>query len=207
VSVTTVEKLSKNGKRVLGVLGSPPRKGRFKRVQILLGGLSAPAGSTRAVVVSLNPTGRQLRKRFKKLPGQVTVTGSADTTVATIRTANVTFGPDPAKLRLVGRPKIKHGTVTLKLRCVGLRTQRCRGTGVLTTVVPLPKGGTGPIQIGNAGWNLRVGKRGKLVTVRLNSTGRRLLARSRRIRAQLTISTTYAGYTIATIKRSPTLTR
>ena len=138
---TAIEKLSANGKQITGVLSSTPRSGRYRIVTILTGSLSTAAGQGQGVSIGLNSTGQMLRKQFKNVPSEVKVSATTNGRATTIRTAKVTFGPDPPRASIVGTPATNRVRATVKLGCLGLGTQICRGTVTLTTFEKLSPDG------------------------------------------------------------------
>ncbi len=207
-TASAIEKLSADGKRVTGVLASKPRAGRYRVVVVARGSLSARAGGSSEVSIRLNPTGRMLRSRFKKLPASVKVTATADGRTTTIRTARVTFGADPPKVSIAGTPTTKRGKVAFSLRCRGLASQLCRGALKINTFEKLsvdgrnitglaygPSGKGKLVTIAGAGWSVKAGKAIKL-SIGLNVTGKTLLSKFGRIPRTLAITPTYNRYTL-----------
>jgi hypothetical protein len=206
-SVTTIEKLSANGKRITGVLASARRSGRTKLVVVAKANLSTRAGRTSAVSISLNATGRMLRSRFKKLPASVQVTATAGGRTTTIKTAKVTFGPDPPRAIIAGSPATQGTKLTFRLACRGIAGQRCAGTANLTTFEKLSadgrtitglaygRSGHGKLEmIATARYSAKAGSTIK-VKIKLNATGKRLLAKFGRIPATLKVTLTYHANT------------
>jgi Alpha galactosidase A/Alpha galactosidase C-terminal beta sandwich domain/Glucodextranase, domain B len=216
---TAVEKLSANGKQITGVLSSRPRSGRYRIVTILTGTLSAAAGQGQGVSIGLNSTGQMLRKQFKILPSEVQISATTNGHATTIRTARVTFGPDPPRASIADTPKTNRVRATLDLGCLGLKTQVCRGTVTLTTFEKLspdgktitklfsaPSGKRQPVTIAAGAWIVRTGKTLAIV-IRLNATGKTLLTQLGKIPSTLTITPTYGGYTLGPITRTITFQR
>ena len=214
-----IEKLSANGKQITGVLSRPPHSGRYRIVTILTGSLSAAAGHDTGVSIGLNPTGQMLRDQFKTVPSEVRISASTSKHTTTIRTASVTFGPNPPTASIVDTPKISRASATVNLGCLGLGSQICRGTVTLTTFEKLspdgktirkllsaPSGKGQLVTIAAGAWSVRPGKALTLVTG-LGVTGRTLLKKFGKIPATLTITPTFNGYTLAAIVRRIILTR
>ncbi len=211
---TAIEKLSADGKRIIGVLSRQPRSGRYRIVTILTGTLSAAAGQGKGVSIGLNSTGQMLRRQFKSVPSEVRISATASGSTTTIRTARVTFGPDPPKASIADTPKINRVRATVKLGCLGLRTQICRGTVTLTTFEKLspdgttitklfsaPAGKREPVTIATGAWIVRTGKTLSIV-IGLNASGKALLTRFGKIPSTLTITPTYNRYALAAITRT-----
>ena len=203
-----IEKLSADGKRITSVLASKPRTGRSRAVVVATGSFSAPAGGSTAVSLRLNSTGRMLRTRFKNLPAAVKVTATVAGHTTTIKDAKVIFGPDPPKVNISGTPATKRGTLAVRLRCLGLATQICRGDATITTFERLsadgrtitgvaysPSGRDKSATIAAKSWSARAGKTIKLI-IRLNATGRTLLSKLGRIPSTLTITYRFNRYTL-----------
>ena len=84
-----------------------------------------------------------LRNKFKNVPSDVNISATTSGRTTTIRTAKVTFGPDPPKASIAGTPTTKGASATFEVRCQGLNTQTCRGTVTLSTFEKLgPDGKT-----------------------------------------------------------------
>jgi Alpha galactosidase A/Alpha galactosidase C-terminal beta sandwich domain/Glucodextranase, domain B len=216
---TAIEKLSANGKRITGLLSSPPRAGRYRIVTILTGTLSAEAGQGQGVSIGLNSTGQTLRKQFKFVPAEVKISATTSGRATTIRTARVTFGRDPPRATIAGTPNTNRVRATVGLGCLGLKSQICRGTVTLTTFEKLgPDGQTitklfsapsskrRPVTIAAAAWIVRNGKTLTIV-IGLNATGKTLLTQFGKIPSTLTITPMYGGYTLAPIARTITFQR
>lgn len=216
---TAIEKLSANGKQIVGVLSSRPRSGGYRIVTILTGTLSTAAGQGRSVSIGLNSTGQMLRKRFKVLPSEVKISASTSGRVTTIRTAKVIFGPDPPRASLADTPKTNRARATVNLGCLGLGNQICRGTVTLTTFERLspdgqtitklfsaPSGNRKLVTIGAGAWSVRTGKTLTLV-IGLNVAGKTLVTQFGRIPSTLTITPIYNGYSLAAIARTIDLER
>jgi hypothetical protein len=216
---TAIEKLSANGKQITGVLSSTPRSGRYRIVTILTGTLSTAAGQGQGVSIGLNSTGQMLRKQFKILPSEVKITATTSGRTTTIRIARVTFGPDPPTASIADTPESKRVRVTVNLGCLGLNTQICRGTVMLTTFEKLspdgntitklfsaPSGKRKLVTIAAGTWSVRTGKTLTIV-IGLDATGKTLLRQFGKIPSTLTITPTYNGYTLAAIARTINLKR
>jgi hypothetical protein len=216
---TAIEKLSANGKRITGVLSRTPHSGHYRIVTILTGTLSTVAGRGRGVSIGLNSTGQMLRRQFKILPSEVIISATAIGRATTIRTARVTFGPDPPKASMAETPKTKRAGVTVDLGCLGLKPQTCTGSVTLTTFEKLspdgqtitklfsaPSGTRKLVTIAAGAWIVRTGKT-LTITIRLNATGKTLLREFRKIPSTLTVTPTYGGYTLDPIARTIRLKR
>lgn len=219
ISAKAIEKLSADGKRVTGVVKNKPSQGRSKPVEVAKGSYTAATGRSTDVSINLNATGRSLRSKFKNLPASVKVTATTSGRTTTIRTAKVVFGPDPPKVSIAETPTTKGGTVTVSLHCKDPANQACRGTAKLTTFEKLtPDGGkitglasgTGgngkAVTIGRKNYTIKAGRTAKLA-IKVNQTGKNLLAKFGRIPATLTITPTHNGYTLTPITRKITLKR
>jgi hypothetical protein len=145
------------------------------------------------------------------VPADVKVTSSAAGHTTTIKTAKVTFGPDPPKASIAGTPTTKGATVTFSLRCKGLSTQFCRGAVQITTFEKLsadghkitglaygPSGKGNQVTIANTGCDVRTGNTIKLI-VNLNATGKSLLSKFGRIPTTMNITPTHNGYALAAL--------
>jgi hypothetical protein len=218
-SASAIERLSADGKRIIGVRARKPRTGRYRVVIVAKGNLSAPAGASHDVSISLNSTGKTLRSRFKNLPAEVKVTTTLAGRTTMIRTAEVIFGPDPPKLRLARSPNAKGAAAILSLRCRGLAKQLCKGTAMISTFAKLnadggtitalayaPSGKGKPVTIATASYAVKAGKTINLI-VKLNVTGKTLLSRFGRIPATLKLTPTYNGYTLAATTSKITFNR
>jgi Alpha galactosidase A/Alpha galactosidase C-terminal beta sandwich domain/Glucodextranase, domain B len=216
---TTIEKLSANGKQITGVLSSKPRSGRYRIVTILTATLSAEAGRGQGVSMGLNSTGQMLRKQFKLVPSEVKISASTNGRAAAIRIARVTFGPDPPKASIADTPKTNRVRATIKLGCLGLGAQICRGTVTLTTFEKLdPDGKTvtrlfsapsakrTPVTIAAGAWTVRAGKT-LSIAIGLSAIGKTLLTQFGKIPSTLTITPTYNRYALAAITRTITFKR
>jgi hypothetical protein len=218
-TASAIEKLSADGKKITGVLASKPRKGRYRLVSIANGNLTALAGAGMDVSIGLNSTGQMLRNKFKNVPADVKVTATVGGRTTTIKTAKVTFGPDPPKVSIAGTPTSKRSSVTVNLRCRGLNTQFCRGTVTLTTfeklsangktitgLAPAPSGNGKLVTIAAGGWSIKAGRTLTLI-IGLNATGKSLLAKFGKIPATLKITPAYNGYTLTPTTTKITLKR
>jgi hypothetical protein len=218
-TASTIEKLSANGKTITGVLARKPRTGRYRVVTIAKGNFSTSTGTSKDVSIGLNSTGQMLRNKFKNVPSDVRVTATAAGRTTTIKTAKVTFGPDPPKVAIAGTPTTKRGSVTVNLRCRGLNTQVCRGAVTLTTFEKLsakgktitglasaPSGKGKLVTIAAGGWSIKAGKTLALV-IGLNATGKSLLSKFVKIPATLKVTPTYNGYTLTATATRITLKR
>ena len=218
VRASAIEKLSSDGKRIIGVLPGKPRTGHYRVVVVLDSKLSASGGQTTDVGVHLNPTGLMLRSRFKKLPADVNASATAGKRTA-IRTAKVIFGPDPPSARIVGTPATKRAIVTFTLRCHALALQVCTGRAQIITFAkrgadgktitglagkPASKGT--PVVLANVGWSVKPNNTAQ-VAIAINRTGRTLLSRFGRIPAVLTLTPTYGGYALTAISKEITFKR
>ena len=160
-----------------------------------------------------------LRNKFKNVPSDVNISATTSGRTTTIRTAKVTFGPDPPKASIAGTPTTKGASATFEVRCQGLNTQTCRGTVTLSTFEKLgPDGKTITalfsarsskgklVTIAAGAWSVRTGK---TLTLRigLNATGKTLLRTFGKIPSTLTITPTYNRYTLAAITRTITFKR
>jgi hypothetical protein len=210
---TAIEKLSANGKQITGVLASTPRSGRYRTVTILTGTLTTAAGQGTGVSIGLNSTGQMLRNKFKILPSEVKISATTREGTTTIRTARVTFGPDPPRASITDTPETKSVRVTVNVGCLGLHTQICSGTVALTTFEKLgpdgqtitrlfsaPSGNRKAVTIAAGAWSARAGKT-LTVVIGLNPVGRMLLTKFGKIPSTLTITPIYNGYTLAAIAR------
>ena len=217
VTVTALEKLSANGKKVTGVMASKLRTGRFRTVLVAKRALSTQAGHRAEISIRLNHTGQTLRHTFKALPATVKLTQAYNRRTRTIRIAKVTFGADPPRVGIT-QTKTRHGTLTLGLACHGARGQRCEGAAKLTTfqrlnlenktitLAPSPSGPGRLIGIGGTSYNLRASSTAT-ITVNLNHTGKTLLGSHRRVPATLTITLRYNRYTTTATTRQITFKR
>jgi hypothetical protein len=218
-TATAIEQLSANGKQITGVPSSKSRTGSYRIVTILTGNVSAGAGQSNNVSVGMNSIGQMLRNKFKNVPSEVKISATTSGRATTIRTAKVTFGPDPPEARIAGTPSTKRASATVKVRCQGLNTQICRGTVTLTTferlgpegkpiieLVSAPSSKGELVTIAAGAWNVRTGKTLTL-QVGLNATGETLLRKFGKIPSTLTITPTYNGYTLAAITRTVTFKR
>jgi hypothetical protein len=211
---TAIEKLSTNGERITGVLSRTPRSGRYRIVTILTGTLSTAAGQGQGVSIGLNSTGQMLRKQFKILPSEVKISATTIGRATTIRTAEVSFGPDPPRTSIADTSKTTRVRASVNLGCLGLSTEMCGGTVTLTTFEKLspdgntitrlfsaPSGKRIPVTIAAGAWSVTTGKT-LTIMIRLNATGKTLLRTFGKIPATLTITPTYNGYTLAAIART-----
>jgi alpha galactosidase A-like protein/alpha galactosidase C-like protein/glucodextranase-like protein len=218
-SPTAIEKLSADGKQITGVLSRRPRSGRYRIVTILTGTLSTAAGQGRGVSIGLNSTGQMLRKQFKILPSEVKISATTGGRATTIRTAKVTFGPDPPRASVADAQKTNRVRASVNLDCLGLRTQMCRGTVTLTTfekvspdgqtitkLFSAPSGERKLVTIAAGAWSVRTGKTLTLV-IGLNAAGRTLMTKFGKIPSTLTITPIYNGYALAAIARTINLKR
>jgi hypothetical protein len=214
-----IEKLSADGRRIIGVLSGTPRSGRYRIVTILTGTLSTAAGQGKGVSIGLNSTGQMLRNKFKILPSEVKISATTKGRATTIRTARVTFGPDPPSASIADTAETKRLRLTVNLGCLGLRDQICSGTVTLTTFERLsPDGKTitklfsatsgtrQAVTIVAGAWSIRTGKTLTIVA-RLNAVGETLLTNFGKIPATLTITPKYNGYTLGAITRTITFKR
>jgi uncharacterized delta-60 repeat protein len=147
----------------------------------------------------------------------VSVTAAPATTTGTIPTATVSTTPPvtPAiatgRLRLVSL-KASHGRIKIRLACTGAS---CLATGGLTTLEHLISGRTASLSSGGHGKHTRTVRvaslnlklqagRTRTFTIKLNRTGRRLLAAFRRIPARARIRLISAA-DVQTVNRRITL--
>jgi hypothetical protein len=213
-NATAIEQLSANRKQITGVLSKRTNTGVYRFVTILAATLTAGAGQSKGVSVDLDSTGQMLRSKFKNVPSDVEVTATTSGRATSIRTAKVTFGPDPPKARIAGTPTTKRARATVKFRCQGLSTQICRGTVTLTTfekprlngttiaeLLSSPSSKDKLVTIAAGAWSVRTGKTLTL-RVGLNTTGSTLLRKFGKIPCALTIAPTYTGYALAAITRT-----
>lgn len=218
VTATAVEQLSANGKKIIDVLTSKPRTGRYRVVVVLGGKLTAAGGQTRGFSIPLNSTGLMLRSRFKKLLAEVKASATAGKS-ATIRTAKVIFGADPPSARIVENPSTKRAIVTITLHCQGLPLQVCAGRTQITTfarraadgrtitgLAGSPSSKATPVALANAGWSVKANNTLQIM-IAINRTGRTLLARFGRIPAILMLTPTYSGYVLTAITKQLTFKR
>lgn len=208
VTATAIEKLSANGTKITAVLAGKPRSGRYRVVTIVKGNLSAAAGRRKDVSIGLNSTGQMLRNKFRNVPVDVKVTATTTGHATTIKTAKVTFGPDPPMLHIAGSPSTKRATVTFKLRCNGLSNQLCRGAGKITTFEnlgadgktitglaygPFGKGRT--VRLATVSYAVKAGRTIQM-SIEINRIGKNLVTRFRRVPATLKLMPSYNGYTL-----------
>jgi hypothetical protein len=216
---TAIERLSADGREITGVLSRTPRSGRYRIVTILTGTLSTAAGQGKGVSIGLNSTGQMLRNKFKILPSEVKISATTRGRATTIRTARVTFGPDPPTASIADTPKAKNVRATVNLGCLGLHTQICSGTVTLMTFEKLspdgktitklfsaPSGQRKPVMIAAGAWRVRTGKRLTIV-VELSALGKTLMTEFGKIPSTLTITPEYNGYTLAAVTRTITFKR
>jgi DNA-binding beta-propeller fold protein YncE len=207
VSARLIERLSADGKRIVG-LSSVPVGGRSRTVVVASQSFDLAAGSRREVSLRLNTAGRMLRARFKTLPARVEVSRKIDGRTQTIRTARAMFGADPPKIRIIGRVLAKGPSLTIRLGCGGTPSQRCAGFIEVTTfeklggdgrtITELSRAPSGPgkvLTIARAPYSLPARGTSQR-TITLTPTGKTLLARFGRIPAGLTIIRTENGYSI-----------
>jgi hypothetical protein len=207
-TATAIENLSANGKTITGVLAAMPRSGRQKVVTILKGDVSASAGQGKDASIALNSTGQMLRSKFKNVPSDVTITAAT----TTIRTAKVTFGPDPPKTSLAGAPATNKARLRFVLRCRAPSGQTCRGAAKVMTFEKLgadghtitglsyrPWGNGKLVTLGIFSWSLRASNTTLTVAVEINATGKTLISKFGKVPATLTLAPTYSGYTLTPI--------
>lgn len=219
-TATAIENLSADGKKITGVPAGKPRSGRYKVVTIANGNASVAAGHRKDVSIGLNSTGRMLRNTFKNVPSDVKITATTAARTTTIRTAKVTFGPDPPKTSLTAAPTTKHTNVRFAPRCRGLSPQFCKGTAKITAYEKLAADGktiTGLsasrssngklVTLANVTWGLKAGNNSVVIVIAINTTGKRLLSKFAKIPATLQITPTYNGYTLTPISKKITFKR
>jgi hypothetical protein len=215
-TATAIEKLSSSG-TVTAVLSTKPRTGRYRVITILKGDVGAAAGQRKDVSTGLNSSGRMLRNKFKNIPSDVKITNT--TNGAAIRTAKVTFGPDPPKTSLAATPTAKAAKVRFRLRCRGHSGQGCKGSARIATYEKLaadgkpvtglssaPAGKGKLVTIANISWSVRAGITGTII-VQINTTGQNLLKRFGKVPGTLTITPTYNGYTLPALTATITFKR
>jgi N-acetylneuraminic acid mutarotase len=218
-TATAVEKLSSNG-TLIGVLASKPHTGLYRNVTVLNGSVGVAAGRSKDVSIGLNSTGQMLRKKFKNVPGNVKITDITAGRAATVRTAKVTFGPDPPKTSLAAAPVTTAAKVRFELRCRGLSGQLCTGSAEVTTFEKVsadgrtvtglsyqPSGAGKLVTLDVVGWGVRTGNTNLTATLQLNDAGKRLLSKFGKVPATLTITPTYNGYTLTPITARVTFRR
>ena len=218
-TATAIEALSAGGKRITGVLAGKPRSGRYRVVSIANGNASAAAGHRHDVSIGLNSTGQMLRDKFRNVPSDVKIATVAGRP-ATIRTARVTFGPDPPTTSLAAGPTTKHANVRFDPRCRGLSLQFCEGTAKITTYETFaadgktitglsgsPSGNRKLVMLANVTWGLKADNNTTVIVIGINATGKHLLSTLGKIPATLQVTPTYNGYTLTPISKKITLKR
>jgi Putative Ig domain len=100
---------------------------------------------------------------------------------------------------IAGKVTLTSKGVTITISCSGQKTQNCVGDLSLTTVEHLkkPKKKSKTVTLGSAHYSIAGGGK-KVVSVTLNATGKKLLAKNHKLPSKLTLTTTGIKQPIAT---------
>ena len=148
-------------------------------------------------------------------PGANTITATATDQAGLSRSTSttVTYVPPAARASLLGAIGAIGGKVTFSMSCVGTAGTTCSIHGSLTTVERRRHGKIlgisarttrKTVTIGTVSATIAAGKTSKL-TIKLNATGRRLLARFGRLPARLSVTSLSQGARSTVLTRTVTI--